>query len=99
MTRYHLWFVRPSRGGPHGARGSGAVTGAVRPVPYCAGRRFRRLLQGVFTRTSLPRSTHPGALCAETAALLFLFLAVVTLYHTFLPLSTVKSYRSSLFLL
>ena len=53
--RYHLWTVLSSRAGPYGVLDSGAVTGAARPVPYCAHhQRFGRLLQGVFTAGSSP---------------------------------------------
>ena len=63
--RYHLWFARSSRKGPLGVRDSNAVTGATRPVPYCACLRFGRLLQGVFTANFLsPVAPKPGVLWA-----------------------------------
>ena len=91
MTRYHLWFARPSRDGPRGAHGSGAVTGAPRPVPYCAAetRLFGRLLQGVFTRRSPPLFHQSrGSLCGKFPRYLSFSSQWYTLYHNFVSLST-----------
>ena len=53
---------------------SGAVTGAARP-PLLRLRRFRGLLQGVFTGRSSPPSTCRGLSAQALRRLLVLFLA------------------------
>ena len=76
--RYHLWTVLSSRAGPYGVLDSGAVTGAARPVPYCA-KRFGRLLQGVFTADAPPPCTKRRLSARAARRLLFLFTAVCEL--------------------
>ena len=49
--RYHLWFVPFSQKGPHGVLDSCAVTGANRPVPYCASA----------VRAAAPRCIHKAS--------------------------------------
>ena len=89
--RYHLWLTHSSRRGSHGVLDSHAVTGApgLSPTTLTCG-------SGGCSKVYSPNSLSPISLTWGLSGqgfiwLLFLFLAVVTHYHRFTPLSTTIS--------